>query len=76
MVDVGLEPTIPKNHGPADDAICKGLSGVLVRLTTCKRLTNSLPKLRLMTGTRIVYSIYVELIIMVLVLAIEVQLLA
>ena len=39
----------PKTHGPADDAICYGFSGVLVRLTTCKRLTNSLPKLSLIT---------------------------
>ena len=23
MVDVGLEPTTQKAHGPADDAICK-----------------------------------------------------
>ena len=49
MVDVGLEPTTPKTHGPADDAICQGISGVLVRLTTCKRLTDSLPKLSLIT---------------------------
>ena len=30
-----LDPRRPqKNHGPADDAICWGISGVLVRLTT------------------------------------------
>ena len=28
---------------------CQGIRGVLVRLTTCKRLTNSLPKLSLVT---------------------------
>ena len=37
----------PKNPWSVDDAICQGISGVLVRLTTCKRLTNSLPKLSL-----------------------------
>ena len=30
--------------------ICQGLSGVLVRLTTCQRLTNSVPKLSLITA--------------------------
>ena len=44
---VGFEPTTQQIHGPADDAIFHGISGVLVRLTTCKRLTNDLPKLRL-----------------------------
>ena len=34
---------------PYADAICKVISGVLVRLTTCKRSTNSLPKLSLIT---------------------------
>ena len=38
----------PKNPWSVDDAICKGISGVLVRLTTCKRLT-SLPKQSLIT---------------------------
>ena len=42
MIDVGFEPTTQKTHGPADDAICESISGVLVRLTTCKRLTDSL----------------------------------
>ena len=28
MVDVGFEPTRQKTHGPADDAICQGISGV------------------------------------------------
>ena len=36
-VDAGLEPTTQKKHGPADDAISQGISGVLVRLTTCKK---------------------------------------
>ena len=39
----------PKTHGPADDVICEGISRVLVRLTTCNWLTNSLPKLSLIT---------------------------
>ena len=46
---VGIELTAQKNYGPADDAICSGIRGVLVRLTTCKKLTNSLPKLSLIT---------------------------
>ena len=50
MVDVGLEPTTQKTH--VDDAICLGISGVLVRLTTSKRLTSSLPKLSLITLPR------------------------
>ena len=51
MVDVVFEPPTQKSHGPADDAICEGISGVLVRLTTCNWLTNSLPKLSLITWT-------------------------
>ena len=40
MVDVRLEPHDPKKTCPADDAIfC--ISRVLVRLTTCKRLTKN-----------------------------------
>ena len=31
---------------------CEGISGVLVCLTICKRLTNSLPKLSLITSSR------------------------
>ena len=39
-------PRPRRKHGSVDDAICQGISGVLVRLTTCcNRLTNSLPKL-------------------------------
>ena len=40
MVDVGFEPTTQKTHGPADDAFCQGISGVLwiVRLTTRKKV--------------------------------------
>ena len=44
---VGFGPTTRKTHGPADGAIYQGISGVLDRLTTFKRLTNSLPKLSL-----------------------------
>ena len=48
MVDVGLEPTTPKTHGLSTTPFVKVFSGVLVRLTTCKRLTNTtLPKLSL-----------------------------
>ena len=36
MMDVGLEPTTPKTRGPAGDAICEGIRGVIVRVTTCK----------------------------------------
>ena len=35
----------------APHGFVKVISGVLVRLTTCKRLTNSLPKLSLITGS-------------------------
>ena len=45
---VGIEPTTPKSNGLSTTLyICLGLSGVLVRLTTCKRLTNSIPTLSL-----------------------------
>ena len=43
---VGIEPTTQKTHGLSTTAL---LVEVLVRLTTCKRLTNSLPKLSLIT---------------------------
>ena len=46
---VGFQPTTQKNHGPSTTPFVKELSGVLVRLTTCKRLTNSLPQLSLIT---------------------------
>ena len=39
----------PQNPWSADDAICEGISGASVRLTSCKRLTNSFPKLSLIT---------------------------
>ena len=50
MVDVGLEPTTQKTHGLSTTPFVKGISEVLVRLTTCKRLTNSLPKLSLINS--------------------------
>ena len=49
MMDVGVEPTTQKTHGLSTTPFVKVSSGVLVRLTTCKRLTNSLPKLSLIT---------------------------
>ena len=37
----------PKEHGLSTTPFCQGISGVLVRLTTCKRLTDcSLPALK------------------------------
>ena len=62
---VGFEPTTPtqKNHGLSTTPFGKVLVGVLVRLPTCKRLTNSLPKLNLgvvvvvLTLTRIIKSV-------------------
>ena len=36
-------------HHAMVNIVVKVISGVLVRLTTCKRLTNSLPKLSLIT---------------------------
>ena len=51
MADVELEPTTQKAHGLSTTPFVKDVNGVLliVRLTTCKRLTNSLPKLSLTT---------------------------
>ena len=49
MVDVGFEPTTQKTHGLSTTPLAKELVGVLVRLTTCQRSTNSLPKLSLVT---------------------------
>ena len=50
MVDVGFEPTTQKKHGLSTTPFVKVIRGVLVRLTTCKRLTNSLlPKLSFIT---------------------------
>ena len=46
---VGIEPTTQKTHGRSTTPFVKVIRGVLVRLTTCKRLTNSLPKLSLIT---------------------------
>ena len=39
----------PKTHGLSTMPFVKDFSGVLVRLTTYKRLTDSLPKLSLIT---------------------------
>ena len=36
MMDVGVEPKTQKTHGPADDAICLSISGVLVRLSAIR----------------------------------------
>ena len=49
MVDVGFKPVTQKTHGLSTTLSVEGISGVLVRLTTRKRLTNSLPKLSLIT---------------------------
>ena len=49
MVDVGLEPTTQKTHGLSTTPFVMVISEVLVRLTTCERLTNSLPKLSRIT---------------------------
>ena len=50
MVDVGFEPTTPKNHGLSTTPfLCLGINGVLVRLTPGKTITNGLPKLSLIT---------------------------
>ena len=47
---MGFEPTTRKAHGLLTTPFVKVLVGVLVRLTTCKRLTNnSSPKLSLIT---------------------------
>ena len=51
MVDVGFAPTTQKTHGLPTTPFVKVLVGYLVRLTTYKWLTNSLPKLSL-----IIYS--------------------
>ena len=48
-MDVGVEPTTQKTHGLSTTPFVKVISGVLVRLTTCQMLTNSLPKLSLKT---------------------------
>ena len=42
MVDVGFEPTTKKTHGLSTTPFVKVVGGVLVRLTTCKRLTHKL----------------------------------
>ena len=52
MVDVGFEPTTQKTHGLSTTPFVEGISVVLVRLTTCERLTNSSPKLSLITLAR------------------------
>ena len=43
IIDVGFEPTTQKTHGLSTTPFVKVISEVFVRLTTCKRLTNSLP---------------------------------
>ena len=49
IVDGGIRTHDPKNPWSVDDTICQEIIGVLVRLTTCQRLTNGLlPKLSLM----------------------------
>ena len=45
--DIGLIKGNNKKKEPTNGTYVKVISGVLVRLTTCKRLTNSLPKLSL-----------------------------
>ena len=52
MVDVGIEPTTQKPMVLPTTPFVKVLSGVLVRLTTCNWLTDSLPKLSLITFLR------------------------
>ena len=47
IADGGIRTHDPKNPWSVDDAICSGINGVLARVTTCKRLINSLPKLSL-----------------------------
>ena len=42
---VGFDPTTQKAHGLSTTPLVKESVGVLVRFTTCKRLTNSLPYL-------------------------------
>ena len=56
-MDGGIWTHYPKNPGSVDDAICWGISGVLVCLATCKRLINNLPKLSLITTYRYYYTI-------------------
>ena len=50
MVDAGFEPTTQKTHDLSTTPFVKVIIGALVRLTTCKRLSKSLPKLSLTTG--------------------------
>ena len=49
---VGFEPTTQETLGLSTTTVVKELVGVLVRLTTCERSTNSLPKLSLITPLR------------------------
>ena len=49
VVDGGDRTHDTKNLWSVDDAIREEICGVLARLTTCKRLTNSLPKPILLT---------------------------
>ena len=50
---MGLEPTTQKTHGLSTTPFVKVLVRVVVRLTTCKSLTNSLPELSLITSVSI-----------------------
>ena len=56
MMDVEFELTTQKTYGPADDAICEVIGGVVVRLTTCKRFTNSSPELSHITQSVVVVT--------------------
>ena len=49
MVDAEVEPTIQKTHGLSTTPFVKVLMGYLSVLTTCERLTESLPKLSLIS---------------------------
>ena len=57
--------------------VCQGISGVLVRLTTCAKLTNSLPKLSLITSSSsssrvvvVVVVVVVEVVVVVVVVVV------
>ena len=49
IVDGGDRTHDPKTHGLSTAPFVKVFSEVLIRLTTCNWLTNSLPKLGLLT---------------------------
>ena len=56
IVDGGDRTHDPKTHGLSTTPFVKEFSGVLVCLTTCNWLTNSLPKLSLITLSYRIYS--------------------